>query len=214
MNYRLLYAILGSLILFSGVILASEPPLDYTFCWSPGPLEAEDGTPLAPAAAYEVWLQEDAGEAYLAATVEGDTTYVLQPEFEVVYRVRVCGIDAEGRCSTPSEWSDPIQAFLTTDAPDAQNAALRPAQPNPFNPLTTLAYAVPADGAPAGRVRLQIFDVRGKLIRDLETEAAPGWHEARWNGTDNAGRQVATGTYLALYACGETVRTTKLSLVK
>jgi hypothetical protein len=74
---------------------------------------------------------------------------------------------------------------------------LRPAlhqnSPNPFNPVTSIAYDLPA----RGRVTLRIYDVSGKVVRDLvDAELPAGSHTASWNGLDDAGRRIASGIYL------------------
>jgi len=65
--------------------------------------------------------------------------------------------------------------------------------PNPFNPATTIAFAVPQD---AGTVVLEIFDVRGQRVRTLVQEPLPAGHHTRiWHGRTDAGTQVASGVY-------------------
>ncbi|HOX25802.1 MAG TPA: C25 family cysteine peptidase [Candidatus Krumholzibacteria bacterium] len=64
--------------------------------------------------------------------------------------------------------------------------------PNPFNPMTVIRYRVPA----TQDIELAIFDLRGQKIRTLVRDVVPaGVHEATWRGLDDAGRQVASGTY-------------------
>lgn len=72
-------------------------------------------------------------------------------------------------------------------------AATLDAYPNPFNPQVTLSWRLPE----AGRLDLDIFDLRGRLVSHLlrgEAVAAAG--QMNWNGTDRAGRAVASGVYL------------------
>ncbi|HYW68657.1 MAG TPA: FlgD immunoglobulin-like domain containing protein, partial [bacterium] len=65
--------------------------------------------------------------------------------------------------------------------------------PNPFNPVTRIAYDVPV---PGGRVELAVYGVSGALVRRLLDEVTrPGRHVALWDGTDGAGRQVSSGIY-------------------
>jgi hypothetical protein len=73
--------------------------------------------------------------------------------------------------------------------------------PNPFNPQTTIQYDVPAD---AGRVRLDVFGVNGRLVRTLvDREETPGRKSVEWSGRDNQGRSVPSGIYFyALQAPG------------
>jgi hypothetical protein len=94
-------------------------------------------------------------------------------------------------------------------APDAPLAVRH--YPNPFNPTTTIALDLPR----AGTVRLQVYDLRGRLVRTLLDEHRPaGHHEVVWNGRDDAGRALSSGVYFGeLRAAGET-RVLKLALVK
>lgn len=56
----------------------------------------------------------------------------------------------------------------------------------------TFAITLPA----ASHVRLELFDVAGRRIRQLGNSwLAPGRHEIRWDGRDAAGRRVASGIY-------------------
>jgi hypothetical protein len=85
--------------------------------------------------------------------------------------------------------------------------------PNPFNPETTIPFTLGeelfADGGPV-IVSLRIFNLlsqpvavpvalahpagAGVEVRNLEY-TQPGRHEAFWDGTDQSGRQVASGIY-------------------
>ena len=75
------------------------------------------------------------------------------------------------------------------------------AAPNPFNPMTTLHFSLPV----AGHAELKLFDVQGRLVRTLvdgQLRAGPG--QVRWDGRDQGGRRVASGTYYArLVAAGQ-----------
>jgi hypothetical protein len=64
--------------------------------------------------------------------------------------------------------------------------------PNPFNPSTTISYVLPS----RANVELQIFDMSGRLVKALVSEEQEsGSHTAVWNGQDQAGNAVASGTY-------------------
>jgi len=198
---------------------AVETPT-YTYGWAPSPTADEQGNPLAPAVAYEVWVEREGEEPARVATVVADTTYTLECEAGETYRIRVCGVDELGRVSEPSPWSDPLVIPLVTGAPDALDlppataATLAPAYPNPFNPSTRLRYAVPEDLPAGAPVRLQILDVRGGRICELPVERTPGWHEVQWLGRDASGQSVASGVYLAQLVCGRQRSVTRLTLTK
>jgi len=108
-----------------------------------------------------------------------------------------------GRTATPTAVEEP---------------ALRPnvhrligAFPNPFNPRTEVRFEL----AEATRVRVQVYDLRGRLIRTLVDENRPsGAHAAIWDGTDNTGSTVASGSYFLRLIAGDRVQTQKVSLLK
>ena len=68
-------------------------------------------------------------------------------------------------------------------------------KPNPSLGATTRASCVIP--APGGRVRLRVYDVLGRLVKELgrETEKAGTW-TAIWNNADEHGNRVAPGVYL------------------
>jgi hypothetical protein len=94
----------------------------------------------------------------------------------------------------------------------AGKAFLMQNSPNPFNPNTRIVYEVPG----TGRVTLRVYDVKGKLVRNLvdgEQEAGP--HAITWNGRDETGRRAVTGVYLyRLTFAGEIVDTKKMLMLK
>ena len=85
--------------------------------------------------------------------------------------------------------------------------------PNPFNPSTTISYGVP--GGDPLLVRLEIFDIRGRLVRVLEnTVREPGFYQVYWDGTDNSGRPQGSGVYFYRLNAGGESRMRKMVLVK
>jgi flagellar hook assembly protein FlgD len=82
--------------------------------------------------------------------------------------------------------------------------------PNPFTSSTSVRYEL-AGSAP---VRLRIYDVNGRLVRQLvDGTQGAGANEAAWNGQTDNGSRAASGTYfLRLEALGvvETRRTVLL----
>jgi len=73
--------------------------------------------------------------------------------------------------------------------------ALHQNSPNPFNPRTVIQYEVPS---PGGKIALKIYDVSGRHVRTLvDRTETPGRHQIIWTGTDDRGRLVASGLYVA-----------------
>lgn len=65
--------------------------------------------------------------------------------------------------------------------------------PNPFNPTTTIGYSIKNQG----HVQLNIYNIRGQLIRQLVNEIQfAGHYDIVWNGKDENGIRVPSGTYV------------------
>jgi len=83
---------------------------------------------------------------------------------------------------------------------------LQPNFPNPFNPATTIRYSVKQQSP----VSLRIYSLHGELIRTLVREhQKSGYYDVSWNGTDQHGRQVASGVYFYRLAIGDEYQQTK-----
>lgn len=82
----------------------------------------------------------------------------------------------------------------------ATGARLSLASRNPARDGATLRCSL----ARAGRVRLAIHDVTGRLVRTLADGVLPaGAHSLAWDGRDEAGERVPPGLYLARLGTGE-----------
>jgi len=65
--------------------------------------------------------------------------------------------------------------------------------PNPFNPSTTISYALPFES----NVEINIFDIMGRLIRTFNINSQnAGYQNVLWNGKNENNEQVASGIYL------------------
>ena len=81
---------------------------------------------------------------------------------------------------------------LVPPAVGARLAELDQNFPNPFNPVTTIAFTL----RDAARVRLCVYDIAGRLVRVLEEGVFDaGRREVVWDGKDGAGGRVASGVY-------------------
>ncbi len=64
--------------------------------------------------------------------------------------------------------------------------------PNPFQERMTVRFGLHSSGS----VEVRIYDVQGRLVRELVNEAVQAGHKhVVWDGRDNGGRHVATGMY-------------------
>lgn len=76
------------------------------------------------------------------------------------------------------------------------------AEPNPTQSGTVIRYLLPATSTSS----LSIYDPQGRLVRRLKTvPSASGWQEIVWDGRDDDGHSVPSGSYwVRLWTPGET----------
>ncbi|MBI3111093.1 MAG: T9SS type A sorting domain-containing protein [Ignavibacteriales bacterium] len=84
--------------------------------------------------------------------------------------------------------------------------------PNPFNPSTTIRFTLPV----RERISIRIFDMLGKEIRTLvnNQDQSAGTGEVVWDGRNNRGEQVASGTYFYTLFFGNFQKSQKMVLMK
>ena len=155
------------------------------------------------------------GQGLVAMTYAGTPSYaatVVSTKANLVGRTmrsvtdgfgmeRIRNLGADGRAAYLDHLEDVLE-FLrgenidVTDVGDGRTPMnwLRQNVPNPFNPTTRISYSVSAQG----RVRVELFDVAGRLVRRLVDEVqAPiaDGYEVRWDGTNQRGEPAASGVY-------------------
>ena len=106
---------------------------------------------------------------------------------------------------------------LTTTSVDEnvaipQNYCLYQNHPNPFNPTTTIAFDLPE----ATDIRLEIYDLRGNIVKRLHTGIqTAGHHVVEWNGTNIQGIRVVSGIYFyKMISTGKFTDIKKMILIK
>lgn len=83
--------------------------------------------------------------------------------------------------------------------------------PNPFNPTTTIRYALPEQSS----VALTVFDIQGRVIKTITPGVqSPGWYEQHWNGIDASGNPVGTGMYFCRLSAGKHTEVIKMIYLK
>ena len=88
---------------------------------------------------------------------------------------------------------------------------LYPNLPNPFAEKTTIAFDLPERAG----VQARVYNLSGELVRTLASEQRPaGRHEMTWDGSDNAGRDVAHGIYFLQLKAGIHTGTQKMILTR
>ncbi|MEW6750440.1 MAG: FlgD immunoglobulin-like domain containing protein [Candidatus Latescibacterota bacterium] len=93
--------------------------------------------------------------------------------------------------------------------------ALGNCYPNPFNPSTTIEFAIPQRAGEAA-VTLAVFNAAGQRVNTLVAgRLQPGQYAATWDGMDASGQHVSSGVYLyRLHVGQEFVETRQMTLVR
>ena len=144
---------------------------------------------------------------------------VRPPDFYILTIVTSSSVDGSGNPIQESGSYDVTLSFnpvsqIGVGETSEESAAykLENAWPNPFNPTTTMAFALPKSGP----TTLQVFDLRGRLVRSLihAEWKEPGRYPVTWNARDDAGRTVPAGVYFYRLRSGDYQSTKRLVLLK
>jgi hypothetical protein len=115
----------------------------------------------------------------------------------------------EGFVGTARISSEEVELNASPAVPS--QTRLLAAVPNPFNPSTELRFELQA----GARVELVLYDLAGRKVNTLLSEPRPaGEHAVTWDGRDDRGRRVASGTYLYQMRTGNYVETKRMVLLK
>jgi hypothetical protein len=132
-----------------------------------------------------------------------------------LYRLRQ--VDFDGT----EHFTEAISVMITTSVADGdipQSFRLEQNHPNPFNPITTITYALPRES----RVRLAVYDALGKEVAELVNEIQRAGVYSVEFPLASMQREFASGTYYYRIQAGAPstgseqsfVQTKKLILVK
>ncbi len=111
----------------------------------------------------------------------------------------------EGTGTTAVELKD-----LTVITPE--DFVLHGNYPNPFNPSTTIRFALPI----SKKVSLVVYDMLGREVRTLVADQVyqNGTHDVVWDGTNNGNQPVASGNYIYTLRFGNYTKSGKMTLLK
>jgi hypothetical protein len=116
-------------------------------------------------------------------------------------------------------WNTDVDAYTATlssgiDTPEHQSPKsfqLYQNYPNPFNPTTSLKFDCPVSAF----VTLEICDLLGRTVKTIVREQrTAGAYTEQWNATDNQGKTVSSGLYLAVLKTETHQHSIKLVLMK
>jgi hypothetical protein len=167
-----------------------EVPWWYTHNVSGEPAPSSAGTPEG----YELTGSFPTNEVFYAAVRTRDASNNLSPMSNVVTIDNTIKVEGSGELYGP--------LALT-------------AQPNPGNPA--IKFKIFVLGKSTGHPVLTIYDLTGKKIRRLDLKAALTGKKAAavvWQGTDDRGKNVSSGVYLAVLTADNLQLKKKIVLAK
>ena len=107
---------------------------------------------------------------------------------------------------------EPVTAVLEEGETGPRAFVLYPNYPNPFNRGTVLSFSLP-EAQP--EVELTVYDLLGQKLAVLVRGArGSGFHSVAWNGRDDSGRPLASGSYLYRLRAGPHRAVGKLMLLR
>ncbi len=123
-----------------------------------------------------------------------------------VYYYRVSDLSKSG-----VKTEHPVIKVVAQGKPKPVSYALTQNQPNPFNDVTMIEFAVPVKG----KVKLEVYDITGKLVKTLVNEVKDvSWYKVRWDGKDNSGNQVSSGVYFYKLSASDYESSLKMTYLK
>ncbi len=167
----------------------------------------------------DVFGNEGAAYGGVSDPTGTDGNVALDPQFcdrgEGDYRVSPngpCAPAHSGGCDLIGALEADCGAVNAVDDP-AVPVAFRVDQnfPNPFNPATTIRFALPA----AARTSVVIYDVKGRAIKTLvDSELEAATHTFQWRGRDDQGRSASAGIYFYRVTSGDHQAVGRMALIK
>jgi glutamine cyclotransferase len=192
-------------------------PLDY-------PPEIVEAQPPSP-----VWVETDSVVVFTVSVVDLDPADSLEYTWSINgvidgsaqdtsydYTSFVPTIDTLQARVTDGTFSDSTAWFVyveiagveddpTREGGEVEGIRLAQNRPNPFNPLTTIEFAIPADVGGGHSVCLTVHDTSGRRVKTLiDCDLGPGEYRVLWDGTDGRQERISPGVYFYTLRVGET----------
>ncbi|MBD3178376.1 MAG: T9SS type A sorting domain-containing protein [Candidatus Latescibacteria bacterium] len=167
----------------------------------------------------DILLSCDGGSTFADTIAAGESndgsfTWTVPDSSSTECVIRVIARDAAGLARyDDSDQSFTINSYTDSEGiPTVRRFALSQNFPNPFNPVTSIEFAVPKQA----RVAISVYDITGRLVIKLvDRDFIPGSYQVGWNGRNGSGAEVASGIYFYRMNAGdEFVSTRKMVLLR
>jgi hypothetical protein len=130
-----------------------------------------------------------------------------RPEFQLYKTLTGEMIELHAEVSSWDSNEIFIVENMTLNESLPEDFSIKAAYPNPFNPVTTLSFALPLDA----EVSIKVYNIQGRMIETLaERPMHAGYHTITWTAD-----QHSSGVYFVrMFAEGVDIGTQKLLLIK
>jgi len=165
-----------------------------------------DSTYVEP---YRLELRMDSSDSEAALVWRVDYK-CLEPYFGDYHSIASGYFDVDGNTGAILGYYTNIVMSVSSDLREQLTPAIH-AYPNPFNPSTTIQYRI----GTAGSASVVVHNAAGQVVRCLvKNNHAAGTHEVIWDGKDESGRPVASGTYFVRLTTPTAVVTERVTLAR
>jgi len=105
-----------------------------------------------------------------------------------------------------------IEPITSGDNPEIPLVShLISASPNPFNPSTTISFALHE----GGNAKVEVYNLKGQKVKTiLNKQMSSGTHQVNWNGTDEEGNVCGSGIYFYSLHTAKTQELKKMLMLK
>ena len=151
---------------------------------------------------------------------EGYDQYLLDCDWKIAYDVSSLSSPLEVKMGSSGKRNlrllagskDFIKSNSNGIAVYPEEYLLRQNFPNPFNPVTTVVFAVPE----RAKVSLDIYNILGQKVRTLLNAQAKeeGYHVMEWDSRNDRGIPVASGMYIIRFVANGHVKIKKAMLIR
>ena len=207
-----------------------------------GVLYMIDDPHLGPSYFYRVDHQDNVGQAELVGILNDPrfnnvNDMAFDPETRTLYGydpharllITIDWLTGQGTLlgssHEPEDFDGTVMSSMTVGPPYTQTAVaedILPATigrliiaPNPFNPATIIRFRVPGEAGISVPIELSVFDIAGRMVRELYTGCMPaGTQSVRWTGRNVSGSEVAGGIYIVRLSVRGKVISQKITLAK
>jgi len=133
----------------------------------------------------------------------------INVETDITYYYQLADVDLAGIRT----FHGPVTGKIDPDLFQPKSFSLEQNYPNPFNPETTIDFTLPE--RENLRVSVTVFDMLGRNVRTLFSgRLEAGAHRLKWNGLDNTGNALTSGTYVLQLRSATESRSIKMLLLK